>query len=296
MTSLRDGTCEWQLSEASAPFRWASSGLLWPRPGMGMLFLIGITVAERGPWSAVAEASSPVGFIAQDQSMAEQHAEERYAHLLDLLSRQPIASVDDIRNATGASTAAIRRDLTLLESRGLVRRVRGGASLVAASSDFFAFPQRREHRLSGRRRTDRPGTAGMGGHLGTEHRRTPGDRGGHGGGADRRNSARIVVRHERPAATAALSQLSADAALLGCDGLDFDLGPRWNNLLDAEVAAVMGRQARRVIVLADGSKVDNVGRAGIVSWSDVDLVVTNELDATWRDMLRDRNVDVLETG
>jgi amino acid transporter len=35
--------------------------------GMGMLFLVGITVAERGPWSAVAEASSPVGFIAQDR-------------------------------------------------------------------------------------------------------------------------------------------------------------------------------------------------------------------------------------
>lgn len=35
--------------------------------GMGMLFLIGITMAARGDWAGIGEAASPVGFIAQDR-------------------------------------------------------------------------------------------------------------------------------------------------------------------------------------------------------------------------------------
>jgi DeoR/GlpR family transcriptional regulator of sugar metabolism len=257
--------------------------------------------------------------------MAEKHAEERYAHLLDLLSRQPIASVDDIRNATGASTATIRRDLTLLESRGLIRRVRGGASLVAASSDLddtFELRRRRHAREKGTiavlaasvieprsslflndgstalavaeeliARAQPVWVATSGLNIGERLATVAGMEVVVIGGTLHGSS----FGTSGPLATAALSQLSADAALLGCDGLDFELGPRWNSLLDAEVAAVMGRQARRVIVLADGSKVGNVGRAGTLGWSDVDLVVTNKLDATWRELLRDHNVEVLET-
>jgi DeoR family transcriptional regulator of aga operon/DeoR family fructose operon transcriptional repressor len=77
--------------------------------------------------------------------MADQHAEERTAHLLDLLSRQQFASVDDMQRATGASAPTIRRDLAVLEKRGLVRRVRGGASLTTSSSTLDeAFDLRRK--------------------------------------------------------------------------------------------------------------------------------------------------------
>src|SRR3954464_4336930 len=77
--------------------------------------------------------------------MADQHAEERTAHLLDLLSRQQFASIDDMRRTTGASAPTIRRDLALLEKRGMVRRVRGGASLMTSSSTLDeAFELRRK--------------------------------------------------------------------------------------------------------------------------------------------------------
>jgi DeoR/GlpR family transcriptional regulator of sugar metabolism len=98
-----------------------------------------------------------------------------------------------------------------------------------------------------------------------------------------------------PLATAALSQITVDTTFLGCDGIDLELGPRYNSLLDAEVAAAMARQGRRVVVLADGSKVGQRSRAGSTDWSQVDVLVTNELDPEWQDRLRGADVEVIQT-
>ncbi|MEU9182637.1 DeoR/GlpR family DNA-binding transcription regulator [Streptomyces sp. NPDC048550] len=52
---------------------------------------------------------------------------ERHKFVVSLLMQQNRATVAELAQATGASEMTIRRDLEVLESRGALRRVRGGA-------------------------------------------------------------------------------------------------------------------------------------------------------------------------
>ncbi|MEU0009015.1 DeoR/GlpR family DNA-binding transcription regulator [Streptomyces sp. NPDC006314] len=52
---------------------------------------------------------------------------DRHNFVIELLMRENRATVADLARATGASEMTIRRDLEVLESRGALRRVRGGA-------------------------------------------------------------------------------------------------------------------------------------------------------------------------
>ena len=255
--------------------------------------------------------------------MPERHPEERHALLLELLSRQQFASLDEMQRATGASPPTIRRDLTLLERQGLLKRVRGGASPVAVSStldEAFDLRRRRNARAKGAialaaadlvmNRTslllnDGSTTLALAEELTARQPSlwiaTNGLNIGERlasvstfevtviGGALRASSFGTCG----PLATAALSQLSVDSAFLSCDGADLDLGVRFNSLQDAEMAAAMARQARRVVVLADGSKIGQRAIAGTVGWSEVDVLITDACDAAWRERLHDAGVEVI---
>lgn len=62
--------------------------------------------------------------------------DERIAHILGVVDRDGRVLVAEVADALDVSAMTIRRDLDLLEQRGLVRRVRGGA--VAAGPRTFA--------------------------------------------------------------------------------------------------------------------------------------------------------------
>ncbi|WP_054860136.1 DeoR family transcriptional regulator [Gracilibacillus sp. JCM 18860] len=55
---------------------------------------------------------------------------ERQEFIIGLLKEKEIVSVRQICESTGASESTIRRDLTELENRQLIKRVHGGASLL----------------------------------------------------------------------------------------------------------------------------------------------------------------------
>jgi DeoR/GlpR family transcriptional regulator of sugar metabolism len=256
--------------------------------------------------------------------VADQHAEERYAHLLELLSRQQFASIDDMQRATSASAPTIRRDLALLEKRGLIKRVRGGASLTSASStldEAFELRRMRNAREKGAIALAAAGlveprsslllndgstTLALAEELVSQAQplwvATRGLNIGERlaslsvmevvviGGALRGSSFGTVG----PLATAALSQLTVDTTFLGCDGLDLELGARFNSLPDAEVAAAMARQGRRVVMLADGAKVGHRSRAGSLGWTEIDVLVTNQLSDDWQERLRAAEVEVIQ--
>lgn len=52
---------------------------------------------------------------------------DRHKFVVALLMKENRATVAELAGATGASEMTIRRDLEVLESRGALRRVRGGA-------------------------------------------------------------------------------------------------------------------------------------------------------------------------
>jgi DeoR family transcriptional regulator of aga operon len=80
----------------------------------------------------------------------------------------------------------------------------------------------------------------------------------------------------QPLARTVLDQVHADVAILGCNGVDVAHGVTNVNLPEAEVKQLMVAAAKRVIVVADASKLGRVSLGTIASLEQVDLVVTSE--------------------
>lgn len=75
-------------------------------------------------------------------------AEERQIRIEAYLQKVEFASLDELSEEVDASTSTVRRDLTLLESKGTVRRTHGGARLVNPKTDEFNFSSRDTLQLS----------------------------------------------------------------------------------------------------------------------------------------------------
>ncbi|WP_411844266.1 DeoR/GlpR family DNA-binding transcription regulator [Salinicoccus sp. HZC-1] len=54
---------------------------------------------------------------------------QRYEKIMEYLNRKGTGSVNDLVGITSSSTATVRRDLTYLESKGLLKRIHGGATV-----------------------------------------------------------------------------------------------------------------------------------------------------------------------
>jgi DeoR/GlpR family transcriptional regulator of sugar metabolism len=75
-------------------------------------------------------------------------AEERQKRIEDRLTKVEFASLEELSELVDASISTIRRDLDILEGKGLLRRTHGGARLINPKSDEFTFSTRDTHQLS----------------------------------------------------------------------------------------------------------------------------------------------------
>jgi DeoR/GlpR family transcriptional regulator of sugar metabolism len=76
------------------------------------------------------------------------HPEERQHRISEFLQKVEFASLEEIARHVEASISTIRRDVSLLEITGSVRRTHGGARVVVPRSDEFAFSARDTHQLA----------------------------------------------------------------------------------------------------------------------------------------------------
>src|SRR2546425_5806596 len=74
--------------------------------------------------------------------------EERQHRIGEYLQKVEFASLEEIARQVEASASTIRRDLTILEAAGTVRRTHGGARIVTPRSDEFTFAARDTHQLA----------------------------------------------------------------------------------------------------------------------------------------------------
>src|SRR5438067_1652643 len=74
--------------------------------------------------------------------------EERQHRITEFLQKVEFASLEDIARQVNASASTIRRDLTLIESSGMIRRTHGGARIVTPKTDEFAFSARDTRQLA----------------------------------------------------------------------------------------------------------------------------------------------------
>jgi len=75
-------------------------------------------------------------------------AEERKHRIEAYLQRVEFASLEELSQHVEASVSTVRRDLSVLEAMGNLRRTHGGARIAVPKTDEFAFSARDAHQLS----------------------------------------------------------------------------------------------------------------------------------------------------
>jgi DeoR family transcriptional regulator, aga operon transcriptional repressor len=267
--------------------------------------------ADRASAKSVAERPPDAG-LRRDQ-MLEAIRERHFLHVRELSER------------FGISEVTVRSDLDVLDSRGEVYRIRGGAIPRTLSDQERPFE---ESETSFAEEKVAIGRAAA--ELVSDGEALLIDAGTTAAAAARALSARtdldsLVVftnglktalelepGHPRitvvllggtlrplqhslvdPLATVILGQIRVNTLLLGCNGVDAVGGITNMNLPEAEVKKRMIRTAGRNIVLADGSKIGAVELAHLCPIGEVDMVITGEsADAVAVEALRERGCEV----
>ena len=253
-------------------------------------------------------------------------AHERREHIARLVEDAHRASIADLTARFGVSDASIRRDLILLEGAARLRRVHGGAvsqgARLAAGAYATKLRLNREQKtriaLAGARLV-RPGEVVLfdsGTTVAHLAARIP--------AALRAPNAITAVTYSLPVmdeigsweaphlvvvgglylpeyrafagpqAIAGLRELTADVIFLGCDGLTAEAGLTTPHVLIAEVGAAATARSRRVVALADSSKIGRQGFKTIVPITDVDVLVTDtDADPRQIDEIRAAGVEVI---
>ncbi len=234
-------------------------------------------------------------------------AHSRRDQIAELVDEDQRVSVADLTARFGVTDASIRRDLTLLENVGRIRRIHGGAvslapNLGAGVYGTKARMQRDEKARIGAAaaRLIRPGDVVLF-DSGTTVAQVAAQahRSLRVGGAITAVTYSLPVIEEiggwesphlvclgglylpdyrafvGPQTIASMRELAADVVFLGCDGLTVENGLTTPHLLVAEVAAAATTRARRVVAVADSSKLGRQGFTPIIALSAVDLLITD---------------------
>lgn len=249
--------------------------------------------------------SLSVGAMADSSAMS---AQERREQIVRLVEEDQRVSVADLTQRFGVTDASIRRDLILLEGAGRLRRVHGGAVSHAARLAGGAFATKLRLRRDEKARIGAAAArliqAGQvvlfdsGTTVAQVAVQVP--------AGLRSASAITAVTYSLPVideigswesphlvcvgglylpeyrafagpqAIAGLRELTADVIFLGCDGLTAESGLTTPHVLVAEIGAVATGRARRVVAVADSSKLGRQGFLPIVPLVEIDVLVTDD--------------------
>jgi DeoR/GlpR family transcriptional regulator of sugar metabolism len=248
-----------------------------------------------GPASAVDEA-------------AVMTAHQRRNQIALLAEEHDRVTVADLTSRFGVTDASIRRDLVILEGEGRLRRVHGGAVGRSGSRSRGAYATKvREHReQKARIGAAAAALVNLGDVVLFDSGTTVAQVAAHIPGPLRRANAITAVTHSIPVldeigdwesphliclgglylpdyqalvgpqTVAGLRELSADIVFLGCEGLTSETGLTTPHMLVAEVGAMMAARARRVVAVADSSKLGRQGFTPIIPLTAVHVLITDE--------------------
>lgn len=240
---------------------------------------------------------------------------DRYSRLnslLALLTERGRLDIEEVAGELDVSPATIRRDFDHLAEQQLVTRTRGGA---VSSSVSYDLPLRykvsrhasEKHRIAEAAAALMPrgSIVGLtGGTTATEVARAVAARAASQAADGQpaftiitnavnianelavRPQVRIVVTggvampqsYELvgPLAERILGELSLDVAVLGVNAIDPEFGASTHNEGEAGINALMARQAKKVVVVADSSKLAQRALVRVCRPGDVDILVTDD--------------------
>ncbi len=235
---------------------------------------------------------------------------ERLGSILELLNRDGTLDVDDAAAELRVSAATIRRDLDILAQQHLLTRTHGGAVSNNAAFDLplrykaarYASEKQRIGRAAAEM-VDAGTIVGLnGGTTTTEVARALALRGdlqadynpaitvvtnslniatelavrAHlkivvTGGVARPQSYELIG----PLATGILDQLALDLVILGVDAINVEDGAMAHQESEASINRLMATRARKVVVVADSSKLGHRAFARLCPLESIDVLVTD---------------------
>jgi DeoR/GlpR family transcriptional regulator of sugar metabolism len=246
----------------------------------------------------------------------------RRATIAERLQAEGEAAIVELAAFFGTSEMTIRRDLELLELAGLARRARGGAISVQSRSFEPPILQRAAHMAEDKRRIGAAAAAllnenetvvldvGTTTHemakaikddfavtaitssllIATELSTKPSVRTIVTGGVVRVGEMSLIG----PRAEASFADLNCDTVFLGVAGVSDIKGLSEYNLDDANVKQTALASGRRVVVLADASKIGQVAFVTVAPISVVDLLITTALpDNLVIRRLKDQGLEIM---
>ena len=236
----------------------------------------------------------------------------RWNDLLELLSAAGQLQIEEAAKALNVSPATVRRDFDELANQQMLTRIRGGAVAQAVNYDL-PLRYKSERQVSEKQRIGQLAAsmvrAGQvvglnGGTTTTEVARALATRPDLSravtagtavtvvtnalnigtelavrqhikivttGGVARQQSYELTG----PLATGVLEQVTLDVAFLGVDGIDAVTGATAHHEGEASTNRLMGKKARKVVVVADSSKVGRTAFAVICGPAEIDVLVTD---------------------
>lgn len=235
--------------------------------------------------------------------MSTRRRADRVTAIMEQLSSAGAADVAALAERFRVSGATIRRDLQSLEDQRLLRRTHGGARAADLAHELpvrYRIGQHREAKLAIARAAvallpHGPLVLGLSGgttthavarllaerfeltvvtnalNVAAEVALRPRLKLVMTGGVARSQSYELVG----PLAERSLAALNLQVAIVGVDGISARAGLTTHDEIEAQTNATMIRQAERVIVVADGSKIGRVELAGICPVDAVREVVTD---------------------
>lgn len=232
-------------------------------------------------------------------------AEERYNRIAALVASEGRVSVAQLAERFNITKETVRRDLALLEKDGLLRRVHGGAvPATSASTSELSLTSR-----EGRNQAEKARIAKAALAMVPSEGSIVLDGGTTTGAlaallAHEAADQLLIITHSVPVAhtligstlqlefvggrvrsltsacvgsatVARYSGFRPDVVFIGANGVHPDFGLSTPDPEEASVKAAIVRSARRVVVLADASKLDTETLVGFADLSEIDTLITD---------------------
>jgi DeoR/GlpR family transcriptional regulator of sugar metabolism len=237
-----------------------------------------------------------------------------------------IVHITDLMQEFNLTDTSIRRDLTILEQQGLLRRVRGGAISAGTARQGAMLRARMNQNVHEKQRIGKEALRHIenndiilldtGSTVIHMARYLPDALGSANGFRMVTNSIPLIEELGAwatpnlvvlggiylsdlgatvgPDMVEQIKRISAQRAFLGCDGFTLEGGITSTHPLVSEAGQMMAARAEQVIVIADHSKMGRAGFVPIIPVQDIDLFITdNEAPQEIIDGLRQSGVEVI---
>lgn len=247
--------------------------------------------------------------------------DDRLAGVVEAVTTRGRVRVDELSAELGISASSLRRDLAVLEQRGLVRRVHGGATSVPGALLPVRYRRTRQRDAKARiaaaaveQIPQRPGAVALcGGTTTTEVARRLVGRTELTIVTNAVNIAVELAAHPRmrvivaggslrpesyeavgPMTDRFVEGLNFGVTVMGVDGISAEGGLTTHDAVEARTDQGFAERSQRLVVVADSSKVGRVTLSRIVPLSRAALLVTDvDAPADAVDRLRDAGLEVL---